>query len=120
MKKYLILSFVVVELCFACNNNGSSAKTATAAGEQLFKINCSQCHRPNEDFVGPALKNVVTRWTNKDLLYEFIKQSQDVIDKNPYAKKLYIKWKMMYMQPFPNLSNEDIDRILEYCDNAQQ
>ena len=51
------------------------------------------------------------------LLYEFIKNPQEVIVKDTYAKELFAKWKQAYMQPFPNLSNEEIDSILDYCNH---
>jgi cytochrome c551/c552 len=121
MNKIGILFLIMAgTLLFACNNNnnnGSGNKTVLS-GEQLFKINCAQCHKPAEDFTGPALKNVASRWKDKKLLYEFIKAPQEVINRDAYAKDLFIKWKQVYMQPFPDLSDEDIDRILSYCDTA--
>jgi mono/diheme cytochrome c family protein len=84
-------------------------------GEGLFKINCSQCHRPAEDFAAPALAGVEKRWSNKILLYAFVRNAQEVINKDKYAADLFKKWNNTYMQPFPRLSNEEIDAILQYC-----
>lgn len=124
MKKIVVLFLIVAAV--SCNNNSSNNNidvTTTAPakdkvktdGEQLFKINCSQCHQPTQDFTGPALKAATGRWKDKALLYEYVKNSQTVIAKDPYAKALFAKWNGTVMQPFPQLSNDDIDAILEYC-----
>ncbi|MFT3910054.1 MAG: cytochrome c [Ferruginibacter sp.] len=110
----------IATLFFSCNsNNNAKEENSSVSGEQLFKINCAQCHRPTEDLTGPALKNVAARWTNKTMLYEFIKDPQSVIVRDEYAKKLFEKWKQAYMQPFPNLTDKEIDSILQYCESAQ-
>ena len=120
-KLRIAITIIIGTFFFACNNtnNNDHEKPASISGEQLFKINCAQCHRPTEDFTGPALRNVASRWANKTMLYEFIKDPQSVIARDNYAKKLFEKWKQAYMQPFPNLSNEEIDNILNYCETAQ-
>lgn len=105
-------------LFFACNNNNNThheEKPIAISGEQLFKINCAQCHRPDADYVGAGLRDVVSRWNNKSLLYEFVRSPQEVIAKDPYAKALFEKWNRAFMQPFPNLTNEEIDSIFNYC-----
>ena len=87
-----------------------------ANGETLFKANCASCHKPNEKYVGPALQGVTNRWESKELLYEFIRNSQEVISRNAYAKKLYEEYKQSPMLPYPNLKDKDIDDILRYCE----
>ncbi|MEO6668202.1 MAG: cytochrome c [Ferruginibacter sp.] len=116
---------VTLILLMGCDQSNSDTQNTTPAdytrlpsGEQLFTINCAQCHRPAEDFTGPALKNVTARWKDKTKLYEFIKNPQEVIARDSYAKDLFAKWKQAYMQPFPNLSIDEIDRILNYCNNT--
>ncbi|MEO8771815.1 MAG: cytochrome c [Ferruginibacter sp.] len=124
MKNNMIILMVALSISFlACNNNSNHSnaeeKETAISGEQLFKINCAQCHRPTEDLTGPALRNVANRWKDKTMLYEFIKNPQEVIVKDAYAKDLFAKWKQAYMQPFPNLSNEEIDGILKYCNEEK-
>lgn len=118
-----ILIIAITVMC-ACSNNKTKHSEASdvstvISGEQLFKINCAQCHRSDEDFTGPALKDVRSRWKNKELLYAFIYNPQDVVVKDPYAKELFNKWKQAYMQPFPNLSKDEINRIFDYCDKEK-
>ena len=119
---YLILLIFII----SCNNNSAGNKTtntessvavANTNGENLFKANCASCHKPNERYVGPALQGVVNRWESKELLYAFVRNSQEVISRNAYAKKLYDEYKQSPMLPYPNLKDQDIDDILRYCQN---
>ncbi len=120
----LLFFFILFFSLHACtskknaNHVPATVVSAKADGEQLFKLNCSQCHKPAEDFTAPSLAGIEKRWKSKALLYEFVRSSEDVIARDAYAMTLYKKWNQAYMQPFTNLSNEDIDAILAYC-NAQ-
>lgn len=129
--KFLYFSVVWIAL-LSCNSNdqqpaaptdNSSASTTTnKEGEHLFKVNCIQCHLPARDFAAPALAGVEKRWSDKKLLYDFVRNSQEVIKKDKYAADLFVKWKQAPMLPFPKLSDADIDAILAYCNEvaAQQ
>ena len=119
---YLIILIFII----SCNNNSAGDKTkntessvavANTNGETLFKANCASCHKPNERYVGPALQGVVNRWESKELLYAFVRNSQEVISRNAYAKKLYDEYKQSPMLPYSNLKDQDIDDILRYCQN---
>jgi mono/diheme cytochrome c family protein len=123
MKTFLY--FLLALIFVACNNPSSSNNNNNAAapvtdGKQLFSINCAQCHRPNEDFTGPALKGVQSRWKDAQTLYAFVRNSQEVIKRDAYAKALFDHWKQTYMQPFPQLNDEQIKAILDYCDSAEK
>ena len=118
----------LIFLCFvffaACNTSSTEKKeelkktidVGIANGETLFKANCASCHKPNEKYVGPALQGVLSRWESKELLYAFVRNSQEVISRNAYAKKLYDEYKQSPMLPYPNLKDQDIDDILRYCE----
>jgi cytochrome c2 len=117
--------FLLIILFVACNDSAEEKQeefkkehtdAGTVNGETLFKANCAACHKPNEKYVGPALQGAVNRWENKELLYAFVKNSQEVIARNAYAKKLFEEYKQSPMLPYPNLSNKDIDDILRYCE----
>ena len=118
---YLIILVFII----SCHNNSADNNTANTEhsiavtntnGETLFKANCASCHKPNERYVGPALQGVVSRWESKELLYAFVRNSQEVISRNAYAKKLYDEYKQSPMLPYPNLKDKDIDDILRYCE----
>lgn len=85
-------------------------------GELLFKNNCASCHKPEKDFVGPALKGSLERWDgDKKAMYDFIKNPSKSISENEYARKLVEKWQVG-MTSFA-LSDAEIDAIMNYCEN---
>ncbi len=125
MKYLLIIGLIFFA---ACNNSSEGKKEekqeeskkqdeGNLHGETLFKANCASCHKPNEKYVGPALLGAANRWESKELLYAFVRNSQEVISRNAYAKKLYDEYKQSPMLPYPNLADKDIDDILRYCQN---
>ncbi len=85
-------------------------------GEQLFKNNCSNCHKPGKDFTGPALKGSLARWGDKKAMYAFIRNPSKLINENAYARQLDEKWKGVMMTSF-TLSDAEIDAIMDYCEN---
>ena len=68
-----------------------SAVMSQIDGEKLFKTNCSACHTiTDKKVIGPGLAGVEDRWEDKDLLFEWIKNSQSVLDKgDAYATTLW-------------------------------
>src|SRR5690606_36312011 len=124
--KFLQISVIAIVVMVACTSKKQSPANSKLSpeqqiieeGEHLFKINCIQCHMPAKDVAAPALAGVEQRWKDKDLLYEFVKNSQAVIKKDAYAEALFKKWKQAPMLPFPQLSNADIDAIFAYCNSV--
>lgn len=84
-------------------------------GEFLFKNNCASCHKADRDFTGPALYDASSRWPDKNLMYEFVRNPAEVMKKSAYVKKLFKKYSPTVMMPFPDMTNEKIDAILNYC-----
>ena len=102
-------------------NYGEETETIKVSlGKSLFKSNCAQCHNKNmkDDLTGPALGGVTERWAGRDtLLFAWIRNSQAVIaDGDKYSVELYEKWNKTLMNPFPNLTDDDIKSILLYVD----
>ena len=119
--------FVLFILFFGCTG-GEYKNTMTQQpivanekkidGEMLFINNCANCHKPDKDYTGPALQGSLKRWQNdKKAMYTFIRNPQKSIEQNSYAKKIFKKWNGTLMTAFPNLSDEEIDKIMAYCDN---
>ncbi len=122
MKKLLFGAVIFLSACnskTADNNSGAApAGKDNQNGELLFKMNCSQCHQPGKRFVGPDLTGVEQRWKNKALLYDFVRNSAEVIKRDDYAADLFAKWNQAPMLPFPQLSDEEIQSILDYSEAA--
>ncbi len=102
----LILAFLA---CITFSNNVKAAE-----GEALFKANCANCHKPDKDATGPALKG----WKDRQpegWVYKWVANPASQAD--PYASALKTKWKASgIMTAFPQLKKEDVDAILAYVD----
>ena len=104
----LIASLIIIG--FISNTN------VFAQGETLFKANCANCHKPNQDYTGPALAGARNREPSKDWVYKWVANPSSMIASDPYAKTLFEKWKPTVMTAFPALKKADIDAILDYVD----
>jgi cytochrome c len=82
-----------------------------AAGEELFTVKCSACHKMGERYVGPALADVTIR-RSPAYVMNMIVNPQEMIEKHPEAKKLFAE----YMTPMANqnLTEADARAVLEY------
>ena len=67
---------------------------------------------------GPALKNVEARWPDKQKLYAFIRNSQQVIKEDKYAHELWLTFNQTIMPEHKDLSDHDIEAILHYIQLA--
>lgn len=83
-------------------------------GKKLFYAKCASCHMVNKDMTGPALKGVEDRWPDKEKLYAFIRNSEEVIRNDKYARELWLEWNQTAMLPHPDLTDNDIKAILDY------
>src|SRR5690606_36967452 len=97
-----------------------STAYAQPDGKALFQSNCASCHNPFKDATGPALQGVSARVPSKEWLHDWIHNSAAVIASgDKYGNEVYKKWGMTAMTPFPNLSTEEIDAIINYVETAQ-
>lgn len=116
----LILVLVVLGCQQATDTKYVQAESPTTPiGQQIYTTQCASCHKLTEKYIGPVLKGARERWPNKELLYSFVKNPQDVIKRNDYAMALYNEYKQSPMMPYPGLSNADINEVLNYCDTAK-
>ncbi len=95
------------------------AANAQPDGEKLFKANCAACHLPTEkSLIGPGLAGVEERWEDRELLYKWIKNSDEVKKMgDPYVDDLVERYNNTPMQAFPSLTDEDITAILDWVAN---
>ena len=109
--------FLLFALLFSTN---MSAEATADIGKGLFKNNCAQCHNKNmrDDLTGPALGGVRERWEGREeILYAWIRNSQAVVQSgDEYAVNIYNKWGKTLMNPFPNLTDDEIESLLIYID----
>jgi cytochrome c len=96
--------------------DSSSVAKELNIGKALFQQNCKSCHKPNEDFTGPALMFCRRREPNANWAYSFIDHTNTMLLNDPYAKALYSKFGSPMQQQ--NLAKYEIKAILDYCDNA--
>ena len=92
-------------------------------GEKLFTADCSACHALDKQLVGPALGGVVDRLKTEqnldtDWLHKWIKDNKSLIASgDKYAVEVFEKFNKTEMTAFPNLTDQDINDILEYTTN---
>ena len=85
-------------------------------GKTLFEDNCKSCHDIHLKEVGPALKDVTKRRSNK-WLKKFIRNSSKLVGKgDKIAVKLFKEYNNAVMTSFPTLTDQEIDAILEYVE----
>ena len=110
----------LVLIAFLLSAISVNGEVSVDLGKQLFKANCAQCHNRNmkDKLTGPALGGVQERWVGKEtVLYSWIRNSQAVIASgDPYAVAIYNEWNKVLMNPFPNLTDDEIASILTYVD----
>lgn len=93
------------------------------AGKAIFKAKCASCHNKNmkDDLTGPALGGVEARWADypTEDLYAWIRNSQAMIATgHPRATEVWNAWKPVIMNPFPELTDEEIVNLLAYIDGV--
>lgn len=92
-------------------------------GEKLFKADCAACHALDKQLVGPALGGVVDRLKTEqnldtDWLHKWIKDNKSLrASGDKYANEVFEKFNQTEMLAFPNLTDQEIDDILEYTTN---
>src|SRR6478672_9524890 len=89
----------------------SSNNTIAQDGAALFKANCANCHIPDKDYTGPALKGWSAREPDAEWVYKWVKNPAGMIATDAYAKSLFDKYKPTVMTAFPQLKKEEIDAI---------
>ncbi|MFI5129076.1 MAG: c-type cytochrome [Chitinophagales bacterium] len=90
--------------------------SATAAmGKTLFISKCAACHGVNREINGPALADFENRgpWSDREQLYKWIRNPEKFIVNDPYTQGLKKKFNFT-MNPFPELTDEQIDGIVDY------
>lgn len=90
-----------------------------ADGQTIFRTYCASCHKPDEDFTGPALKGARQREPSKDWVYKWVPNTTSMVQTDPYAKQLFAKFGSV-MTPFPDLKKEEIDAVLDWANTYEK
>jgi mono/diheme cytochrome c family protein len=83
-------------------------------GKGIFNTRCASCHNINKALTGPALAGVHER-RSMDWIVNFVRSSQGMVksgDKD--AVTLYEKFNRIPMPDHPDLTDENIQSIVEY------
>lgn len=89
-------------------------------GKLIFYTRCASCHKVNQEITGPALKGVEARWPDKQKLYAFIRNSEEVIRKDKYARELWLQYNQTIMLAQPDLTDADIRAVLDYINSVSE
>ncbi|MBC8111945.1 MAG: cytochrome c [Verrucomicrobia bacterium] len=122
---YMIRQQATEQETFVCGTSSADENLLTnepdttqkflMSGKELFKNNCHQCHAFTEEVVvGPGLKNIAERRSEKWLLL-WIKNPVKMLEsKDKYATDLFKKYNQAQMPSFKQLKDEEIKAILAY------
>jgi mono/diheme cytochrome c family protein len=84
-------------------------------GKTLFMSKCASCHNLFKNTTGPGLNRFTDKepWTVRQNVYDWVRNPAAFMKKNRYARELKEQYKVM-MLAFPDITNEEIDAIVEY------
>ncbi len=82
-------------------------------GHALFTANCASCHAVNKKLTGPALAGVEDRWPGRLKIHDWVHNPANFMKTDPYTSDLHKQFGIV-MTSFPQLSDKDIDAILDY------
>jgi len=90
---------------------GEINQAMVAKGKEVFKAQCSACHKITKRVVGPALAGVTER-RSPEWIMNMIMNPEEMVAKNPAAKQLLAE----YLAPMANqnISEDEARALLEY------
>ena len=90
---------------------GPVDKALAEEGAKAFEIKCTACHRLDERYVGPPLRNVTQKRT-PEYIMNMILNPDEMVKSHPEARKMLAE----YLAPMTNqnLKPEEARAILEY------
>lgn len=93
-----------------------------AQGEGLFKAKCATCHAVFKNGTGPKLYEARKRWEDAgegEFIYEWVRNNGALraSGKSQRALEIFQEYKGSVMSVFADLSDEQIDGILDWVDS---
>ncbi len=83
-----------------------------SAGAELFKTNCSACHKVDKRFIGPSPKGIMER-RSPEWIMNMILDPQLMVEQDRCAKDLLVEFNGAAMAN-QNMTEEQARDILEY------
>ncbi len=83
-----------------------------AKGKAVFDGKCTACHKPDQKFIGPAPKGILSR-RSPEWIMNMILNPEEMIQKDPIAKQLLAEANGAPMAN-QNLTEEEARQVLEY------
>lgn len=122
MHKSLISNLLILFLS-VFSTTAFAQEADVVAGKTLFKAQCNQCHAKDmkSPLTGPALGGTQERWADypKEDLYSWIRNSQALVSAgHPQAVAVWKEWKPVVMNPFPELTDAEIENVLGYINHV--
>lgn len=82
------------------------------AGKAIYEEKCTACHKPTENYLGPAPKGILERRT-PEWVMNMILNPTEMIKNDPIAKALLVEFNN-YPMTNQNLTQEEARKVLEY------
>lgn len=98
----------------------SVTKSQAQDGATIFQQNCAACHSVTKNLTGPALAGFESRgpWSDRSQLYAWIHNPAKFMQGDAYTQQLKDQYGGVVMTGFPQLSEEEIDAVVEYVNKA--
>ncbi len=90
---------------------GDPDPALASAGEQIFNMKCTACHRVDERYIGPPLGNVLER-RSAAYTMNMMMNPTEMTQRHPVAKALLAEY--LAPMPFQDLTEEDARALVEY------
>lgn len=81
------------------------------SGEELFKQKCTQCHKLDERYTGPAIRDVTSK-RSPEYIMNMILNPEEMTKRHPEAKKMLAMY--ANQMTFQNVTRENARDLLEY------
>ena len=89
-------------------------------GKKLYKTNCASCHKLDKKLIGPALGGIMERRSEEWLILWIRDNAKLRASGDADANAIFDEYNGSVMQAFPQLSTEDIQNIIAYCEEGDK
>lgn len=86
-------------------------KQMAKAGKKIYQNNCTSCHKPKKDHIGPAPVGILDR-RKPEWIMNMILNPREMVQKDPTAQKLQAEYNSVMSQQITD--RDKARKILEY------